>query len=176
MASTLTINAYRNARRTGLDLVDTYRSVDKWVTARFPGSFVTALLTELDSVSGRYRRICAGHPGELLLRDGKLVKTLPAPTAMPLGLADLGPRRPAVDEEALQPGDQLLMYTDGVVEARTADGEFFGVDRLADFLTRTLAGQVSGPETLRRLVQAILSHQHEQLQDDASAVLIQWPP
>jgi hypothetical protein len=174
--TSLTINAYRNARRCGLDLVDTYRSIDKWVAARHPGSFVTAVLTELDTARGTYRRICAGHPGELLLRDGRLVKTLPTPTALPLGLADLTETLPHVDEEPLQPGDQLLLYTDGVIEARTADGEFFGLDRLTDFLTRTLASHLSGPETLRRLIQAILDHQHEQLQDDASAVLIQWPP
>ncbi len=173
--TSLTVSAYRNARRCGLDLVDTYRSIDKWVAARHPGSFVTAILTELDTRQGVYRRICAGHPGELLLRESKLVKTLRAPTAMPLGLASLVNLLPRVDEEVLQPGDQLLLYTDGVIEARTVDGEFFGRDRLADFLTRTLAGQVSGPETLRRLVQAILTHHGEQLQDDASAVLIGWP-
>jgi serine phosphatase RsbU (regulator of sigma subunit) len=174
--TSLTLNAYRNARRCGLDLVDTYRSIDKWVTARHPGSFVTALLTELDTVHGRYRRICAGHPGELLMRDGKAVRTLPGPTAMPLGLAHLSDSVPRVDEEALQPGDQLLLYTDGVIEARTAEGEFFGHDRLADFLARALTSHLSAPETLRRLIQAILHHQHEQLQDDASAVLVQWPP
>ncbi len=87
--TSLTLNAYRNARRCGLDLVDTYRSIDKWVAARHPGGFVTALLAELDTIHGTYRRICAGHPGELLLRDGKPVRTLPGPTAMPLGLADL---------------------------------------------------------------------------------------
>jgi phosphoserine phosphatase RsbU/P len=174
--TSLALNAYRNARRCGLDLVDTYRSIDKWVTARHPGSFVTALLAELDTVAGRYRRICAGHPGELLLRDGRPVRRLPGPTAMPLGLADLTGALPEVYEEPLQPEDQLLMYTDGVVEARTADGEFFGRDRLSDFLSRALIGELSAPETLRRLIQAILSHQHEQLQDDASAILIQWPP
>jgi phosphoserine phosphatase RsbU/P len=174
--TSLTINAYRNARRCGLDLVDTYRSIDKWVTARHPGGFVTALLIELDTVDGTYRRICAGHPGELLLRDGRPIRTLTAPTALPLGLANLTRALPGVDEVPLQPDDQLLLYTDGVVEARTADGEFFGTDRLSDFLSRALIGQLSAPETLRRLVQAILYHQHEHLQDDASAVLIQWPP
>jgi hypothetical protein len=174
--TSLTMSAYRNARRCGLDLVDTYRSIDKWVGARHPGGFVTAVLAELDTAGGRYRRISAGHPGELLLRDGKLVKTLATPTAMPLGLADLGTATPEIIEEALQPGDRLLLYTDGVVEARTADGEFFGTDRLADFVTRTLTERVAAPETMRRLVRAILSHQHEQLQDDASAVLIQWRP
>jgi serine phosphatase RsbU (regulator of sigma subunit) len=174
--TSLAMSAYRNARRCGLDLVDTYRSIDKWVGARHPGGFVTAILAELDTVRGRYRRISAGHPGELLLRDGRLVRTLPAPTAMPLGLADLGGPVPEITEEALEPGDQLLLYTDGVVEARTADGEFFGLDRLADFVTRTAAERVTGPETLRRLVRAILAHQHEHLQDDASAVLVQWRP
>jgi serine phosphatase RsbU (regulator of sigma subunit) len=173
--TSLTISAYRNARRCGLDLVDTYRSIDKWVSARHPGGFVTAILAELDTARGVYRRICAGHPGELLLREGKVIKTLATPTAMPLGLGDLADPTPGVDEETLQRGDQLLLYTDGVVEARSADGEFFGLDRLSDFLTRTLASQVSAPETLRRLINAILTHQEEQLQDDASAVLIRWP-
>jgi phosphoserine phosphatase RsbU/P len=174
--TSLAISAYRNARRCGLNLVDTYRSIDKWVSARYPHSFVTAILAELDTDRGVCRKISAGHPGELLLRDGKLVKALPAPTALPLGLGHLGDPIPGVDEEALQPGDQILLYTDGVTEARTDDGEFFGRDRLVDFVTRTLADRVPAPETLRRLVHAILDHQHENLQDDASAVLIEWRP
>jgi serine phosphatase RsbU (regulator of sigma subunit) len=174
--TSLTISAYRNARRCGLDLVDTYRSIDKWVGAKHPNGFVTAVLAELDTARGMYRKISAGHPGELLLRDGKLIKALPAPTAMPLGLGNLGDPRPGVDEETLQPGDQILLYTDGVTEARTDNGEFFGRDRLVEFVTKTLADQVSAPETLRRLVHAILAHQHENLQDDATAVLVEWRP
>jgi phosphoserine phosphatase RsbU/P len=174
--TSLVISAYRNARRCGLDLVDTYRSIDKWIRARHPGSFVTAVMAELDTGRGYCRKISAGHPGELLLRDGKLIKALPAPTAMPLGLGDLADSIPGVEEEALQPGDQILLYTDGVVEARTEDGEIFGLDRLVDFVTRTLADQVSAPETMRRLVHAILAYQHERLQDDATAVLIRWRP
>jgi phosphoserine phosphatase RsbU/P len=174
--TSLTISAYRNARRCGLDLVDTYRSIDKWVSAKYPHGFVTAALTELDTELGLFRRISAGHPGELLLRDGRLIRVLSAPTALPLGLGHLGEPIPQVAEEALQPGDQLLLYTDGVTEARTDDGEFFGSDRLVDFVTRTLADRVSAPETLRRLVHAILEHQHENLQDDATAVLVEWKP
>ncbi len=174
--TSLTISAYRNARRCGLDLVDTYRSIDKWVSATYPHGFVTAALTELDTDRGLFRRISAGHPGELLFRDGKLVRTLPAPTAMPLGLGHLDTGIPTVEEEALQPGDQLLLYTDGVTEARTDNGEFFGPDRLVDFVTRSLADHVSAPETLRRLVHAILEHQPENLQDDATAVLLEWRP
>jgi serine phosphatase RsbU (regulator of sigma subunit) len=174
--TSLTISAYRNARRCGLDLVDTYRSIDKWVSARYPHGFVTAALTELDTDRGLFRRICAGHPGELLLRGGKLVKVLSGPTAMPLGLSHLGKPVPGVEEEALEPGDQLLLYTDGVTEARTHDGEFFGSDRLVEFVTRTLAARVSAPETLRRLVNAILDHQADHLQDDATAVLVEWKP
>ena len=81
--TSLTISAYRNARRCGLDLIDTYRSIDKWVSATYPHGFVTAALTELDTDRGLFRRISAGHPGELLFRDGKLIRTLTAPTAMP---------------------------------------------------------------------------------------------
>jgi phosphoserine phosphatase RsbU/P len=174
--TSLTINAYRNARRCGLDMTDTYRSIDKWVGAMHPDSFVTAVLSELDTTTGKYRKISAGHPGELLLRDGRMVKQLAAPTAMPLGLGYLGDTFPRIDAEVLQPGDRLLTYTDGIIEARADTGEFFGVDRLIEFVTRALADRLPAPETMRRLVHAILAHQHEQLQDDATAALLEWRP
>ncbi|WP_433224030.1 PP2C family protein-serine/threonine phosphatase [Dactylosporangium sp. CS-047395] len=174
--TSLALNAYRNARRLGLDLADTYRSIDKWVAVQHPDSFLTALLGELDTRTGRYRRISAGHPGELLLRDDVLVHPLPAPTAMPLGLGQLTDPIPDITETVLEPGDNLLLYTDGVVEARTAAGEFFGIERLAAFVARALADHLSTPETMRRLVHAILDHQHEQLQDDATAALLTFRP
>ncbi|WP_433221934.1 PP2C family protein-serine/threonine phosphatase [Dactylosporangium sp. CS-047395] len=174
--TSLALNAYRNARRLGLDLADTYRSIDKWVAAQHPDSFLTALLGELDTRTGVYRRISAGHPGELLLRDDVLVHLLPAPTAMPLGLGQLTDPIPDITETVLRPGDNLLLYTDGVVEARTAAGEFFGIERLAAFVARALADHHSTAETMRRLVHAILEHQHEQLQDDATAALLTFRP
>ncbi|MBD0324061.1 MAG: serine/threonine-protein phosphatase [Aldersonia sp.] len=178
-ASTLTtvaVNAYRNARRCGLDLVDSCRSVDKWIRAQFPDLFVTGVLAELDVERGGWRAICAGHPGGLLLRGGKMIRDLPGPTALPLGLMHLEDSRPEVAEEALQPGDSILLYTDGVIEARDENGEFFGRQRLVDFVVRTFADRMPPAETMRRLIRAILDHQHEQLQDDATAVLVRWLP
>lgn len=174
--TTLTLNTYRNARRCGLPLTDTYRSIDKWIGAQYPGAFVTAILAELDGTTGVYRRICAGHPAELLLRDRKAIRDLPTPTAMPLGLGYLRDRPPIVTEDALQPGDTMLLFTDGVIEARSAEGELFGRDRLADFVSKALADRLPAAETMRRLIHAILAHQHEELQDDATAALLQWRP
>ncbi|MBB4752442.1 PP2C family protein-serine/threonine phosphatase [Actinoplanes lobatus] len=178
-ASTITslaINAYRNARRGGLDLAEIYNSVDGWIARKHPHAFVTAVLCELNAATGALRRISAGHPAELLLRDGKLVTEFVAPTALPLGLGRRFGRSPTVTEETLQPGDRILLYTDGVIEARTLDNEFFGTARLVEFITRALADQLSAPETMRRLVHAILDYQDGQLQDDASAVLVEWQP
>jgi serine phosphatase RsbU (regulator of sigma subunit) len=169
--TTVVLGAYRNARRSGLDLADTYRSIDKWITAKLPDCFVTGVLAELDTASGRYREISAGHPPALLLRDGHLVKTLPSPTALPLGLGDWPP---GLVEETLEPGDRLLLFTDGVVEARGKTGEFFGVERLVDFVCKALANRLPAPETMRRLVSAILDHQHGELQDDATALFVEW--
>jgi serine phosphatase RsbU (regulator of sigma subunit) len=68
----------------------------------------------------------------------------------------------------------VLLYTDGVTEARTADGSFFTAERLAEFLERQSAAGLPTPETLRRLRRAILAHQDGQLQDDATALLVEW--
>lgn len=172
LLSTVAVGALRNARRSGLDLVDTARSMDKWLTSQFGlETFVTAIVAELDIPSGLYRWINAGHPPALLLRNGQVVKGLDEGVNLPLGLLE---EVPTVMEERLQPGDRLVLHSDGVVEARNDEGEFFGTQRLVDFITRAAAAQLPAPETLRRLNQAILDHQEGYLQDDATTLLVEW--
>jgi serine phosphatase RsbU (regulator of sigma subunit) len=146
------------------------------VRSEHPNFFATGLLLELDRRTGRLSAINAGHPGAMLLRDGKAIRELPGPTALPLGLGHLTPHRPEVHVEDLHPGDRILAYTDGITDARSADGEHFGLDRLVDFVNRALNDGLPSPETMRRLVRAVVGYQDDQLQDDATALFVEWRP
>ncbi len=88
----------------------------------------------------------------------------------------LGLDRPevTVDEEALEPGDVVVLYTDGITEARDHEGTFFGLERLIGQLERGAAAGLPAPETLRRVTHDVLAHQRGVLQDDASIVVAQW--
>lgn len=174
--TTLAVAAYRNARRSGRTLTDTAQRIHTAVTDSFRADgFATAVLAELDTETGLLRWTIAGHPAPLLLREGRLVKSLVSRPALPLGLAVAGHTSViTVSTEQLQPGDQLLLFTDGVVEARSPAGEFFGDRRLADLLTRNLAAGLPMPETMRRVMRALLDHQQNQLTDDATLLLVEW--
>ena len=67
-----------------------------------------------------------------------------------------------------------MLYTDGVIEARDADGEFFGISRLVDLISREAAAGRPAAETMRRLNLAILAHQEGLLQDDATTLMVEW--
>jgi hypothetical protein len=171
LLATVAVAAYRNCRRRRLKLSETAVAVDEAISARFGAErFVTAVLAELELATGRFQWFRAGHPAPLLLRGSKVVKTLWGNTGLPLGLGSPGMEA----EESLEPGDQVVFFTDGVTEARSPDGTFFGTDRLADLVGRASAGGNPPPETLRRLVHSILDHQAGDLQDDATAVLVEW--
>jgi phosphoserine phosphatase RsbU/P len=172
--TTLTLNTYRNARRSGLSLTDTCRSIDKWIHAQYPGSFVTALIAELDTATGRYRRISAGHPAELLLHDGGQLPSLRTPTALPLGLGHMLDRAPGVAEHQLAPGDTIILYTDGITESRDADGNQFGPERLSTFMRTALSAGLPAPEIMRRLIHTIVAYEDGELRDDATAAMLQW--
>ncbi|QYC42897.1 Stage II sporulation protein E (SpoIIE) [Nonomuraea coxensis DSM 45129] len=110
----------------------------------------------------------------LVIRGGRRVATLesvPMPDP-PMGFG-LGMSRGLLRYQ-LEPGDRLLFYTDGIVEARSPDGELFGLEGFAGFVVRHEADGVSAPETLRRLIQAILRHQGGRLQDDATVLTVEW--
>ncbi len=175
LLATVAIAAYRHARRTGRDLVETVIAVDAAVADTFAGEqFVTAVLAELDLATGHLIWHSAGHPVPLLLRGSRAVKTLHSEPGLPLGLNAAWGDTPRVEAQSLEPGDRLLLYSDGVVEARDDEGDFFGADRLADLVTRASAAGQPAPETMRRLMHAILDHQAGALQDDATTMLVEW--
>jgi serine phosphatase RsbU (regulator of sigma subunit) len=172
VTTTLAVAAYRNARRRGLGLTDTATEIDTALQTQFGDqTFVTAALTELDVSSGMVRWLNAGHPRPLLLRAGHVVRTLACPPRPPLGMPG---HAPEIGIEQLEPGDSLLLFTDGIVEARSARRQEFGFTRLAEFFQRAAAAQMAPAETMRRLVNDVIAHNNGNLQDDATCVLIEW--
>jgi serine phosphatase RsbU (regulator of sigma subunit) len=175
LATAVALAAIRNARRSGeCDLNVIARRADAEIVAHGPhGRFVTAVLARLNTSTGKLSYLVAGHPRPLLLRANKTVKALQHGRRTPLGVYG---RYVEVVDEHLEPGDRLMIYTDGITEARDARGRSFGSDRLIDFAERSGAGGLPAPETLRRLAHDVLKYQGGLLQDDATLLMLDWRP
>jgi sigma-B regulation protein RsbU (phosphoserine phosphatase) len=119
------------------------------------GAFVTAFCCTLDVATGALVYSCAGHnPPRLLHVQDRTVSAFDGANALPLGLLD----EPSTYAEAtvrLMPGDLALFYTDGITEARSPAGEFFGVDRL-DQILRDLSGAVTPDVAVQSIKKAIV--------------------
>jgi serine phosphatase RsbU (regulator of sigma subunit) len=68
----------------------------------------------------------------------------------------------------------VLLYTDGVIEARDSDGQFFGIERFVDSVVKEEAAGVPAAEALRRLVHEVERYQDGELNDDATALMVEW--
>ncbi|HET9443306.1 MAG TPA: PP2C family protein-serine/threonine phosphatase [Acidimicrobiales bacterium] len=174
----LAVASYRHSRRRGLDHVQTYYAMDAALAAQLGWEkFATAQLATLTLSTGRLCWLNAGHPPPLVVRQGHTFD-LTAEACLPVGLAYALAAEAEVSEVYLEPDDVVLFFTDGVVEARSADGEQFGRDRLADLMVRTTAGAQTPAETMRLLGHAVLGHQVGGLEDDATLLVLAWhgPP
>ncbi|MFC8448707.1 PP2C family protein-serine/threonine phosphatase [Kitasatospora sp. NPDC057223] len=177
LTAAVTLAGCRNARRNGADLPELVASIDEALTRWLPDRFATGVLLRLDIGTGTLHWSNCGHPPPLLIRGQEVVKdALVTAAEPPLGLGALTgtPRR--INTAALEPGDRVLLYTDGVVEARGARRELFGLERFADFVIRATAAGESAPESLRRLIHALLDNQDSTLTDDATIMMIEWQP
>ena len=125
--------------------------------------FVTAALVE--ERGGTLTIVNCGHPPPLLLRRGAVIPLEPPAPAPPLGFMPVV--RPRV--ERLEPGDRLLLFTDGLGEARR-DGEFFPT---ADRAWRLL-GHGTVADGLASLETALVEWVHGRLDDDIALVLMEY--
>lgn len=171
----LLVGAYRHGRREGDGLEDIARRMD--VAARkFPGpnAFATGVLGCLDATSGRLTWLTCGHAPPIVVRDGALVDDFRVKPGVPVGLGGLGSVVGDVMQTDLQPGDGVLIYTDGVTDCLMPDGEPFGEERLRDLLAREHAAGASPQEVVRRLIRTAIEHSATNLRDDATMVYLHW--
>lgn len=137
--------------------------------------FVTAVFAEIPSDGHVVRIVNCGHPPPLLIRPGEVRELDQGRPGPPLNLGVLVEMPYHVDTYPLRPGDQLLLYTDGVTETRDASGAFYPLlERLSSW------GPLPPRELLDRLHDDLLAHSRKGLQDDTAAlsvcVLADEPP
>jgi sigma-B regulation protein RsbU (phosphoserine phosphatase) len=97
-----------------------------------PERYATAVVAVIDIETHSLRWSNAGHNAALIVRANGDVRELAA-TGLPLGLLPVGDY--AAEELTLEPGDGLLIYTDGITEATNPAGEEYGLERLSRFLS-----------------------------------------
>nr|BFD87302.1 PP2C family protein-serine/threonine phosphatase [Streptomyces sp. Xyl84] len=128
--------------------------------------FATALLVEIPDEDNITQVISCGHPPPLLLSSNG-AGTVALHPALPLGVGGLGPADNSVDVFSFEPGDTLLLYTDGVIETRDADGTFYPLaERAAQWAD-------DSPEELVRLLRHdLMAHAGGRLDDDAAVIAL----
>ncbi|HEX4814243.1 MAG TPA: PP2C family protein-serine/threonine phosphatase [Nonomuraea sp.] len=173
LTATIAVGCWRKHRREGADVLAGSEEIDRAIGAQFAATrFATGILADLDTRTGWLVWANRGHPAPVVLRRGQPVATLDGAYGTPMGL-ELGlPTEPG--RYQLEPGDRLLLYTDGLIEAQDPQGKMFGLERFIDFVIRREADGVPPPETVRRLITTILDHQRGWLQDDATVLLVEW--
>ena len=126
--------------------------------------FVTAAYVYLNSESGELRYSAAAHPPLLLVRNGRVTHI--EENGLMLAAFDFASYSTAVHK--LETDDRIVMYTDGVVEASNAAGDFFGHDALCDLLTRTR--ELSPAMAADSIISSV--RQWSEKQDDDLTILI----
>ncbi|EMF00372.1 serine/threonine-protein phosphatase [Streptomyces mobaraensis NBRC 13819 = DSM 40847] len=129
--------------------------------------FVTGVLAEFPPACAELRLVNRGHPPPLLLSDGTVRTLEPSEPALPLALGDLGAVPDRTDTVPFPPGATLLLYTDGLTEARDRDGVFYDPET-------TLAGRrFAGPDALLEAVLAdVTRHTGGRITDDMALLAI----
>jgi sigma-B regulation protein RsbU (phosphoserine phosphatase) len=164
------IRAFRQSAALRESLTEVAREMDDYLADFFGDEeFVTALLVEV-SGPGQLTLLNAGHPPPYLVRATGESEPVELPPALPLGLA-IGSLADA-DEVTVhwRPGDRLLLYTDGLSEARDRSGRFLDLTSLADGLRDTVTVESALDDVLDHVAGHV---PRGHLEDDLALLLLE---
>ena len=141
-------------------------------------AFVTALLIEI-APDGNTHAYSCGHPPSLVLRAGT-VHELPAGTGLPLGLRVLASAPADADgpqsaRTLLQPGDTLLLYTDGIAETRDGADVFYPLAARLTTYQRDHPAPMDPHHLLTWLLKDAQAYSADDTYDDAALLALTWP-
>lgn len=167
LTATLCVGALRGARRQGASLLEQATTTNAALAEHALDSglddFVTGLLGRLDLRTGSLELVNAGHVAPYLARDG-VVRAIELPADLPFGLFPETTYHGTL--LALEPGDRVVLVTDGMLEHNAA-----GIDLCAAIReTRVLHPR----EGVRALADSVLRATGGDLSDDATVMILDW--
>ncbi|MFJ9736725.1 PP2C family protein-serine/threonine phosphatase [Streptomyces sp. NPDC101166] len=167
----LVVGVFREAAYDEPDLLAVVGRIERSLARNLGGDdFVTAVVAGYPR-PGRLEVVNCGHAPPLLVREsGDVVPLEPTRPTPPLGLRALSGEAPVLQELPFADGEQLLLYTDGVTEARDQNREFYP---LAEGLERHAGDEPA--RTLSALHDELLAHVGGRLHDDAALLLLSKP-
>ena len=128
--------ALRLQARQSTDPVSVLEKVDSFISPEMPkGMIVTMFYGIINLESKEFKCASAGHNPGLLFKakEKRLLRLNPKGLPLGLNLSESQLQREILSIQ-LEPGDLLLLYTDGITECRNPSGEQFGLSRLAEFI------------------------------------------
>jgi serine phosphatase RsbU (regulator of sigma subunit) len=167
LTATVCVGSLRNSRRMGSTLLEQVALANECLVEHAgvvdADGFATGLIGRLDLRTGRLSVVNAGHVAPYLLRNGE-VTVLELPADVPLGMFPGSTYRST--ELALQPGDRLVLVTDGMLERNAAN---------LDLSTALSTMRAMHPrEATRSLADAVLAVAGTTLADDATMLILDW--
>ncbi|CAN5891105.1 hypothetical protein BH18ACI4_BH18ACI4_09960 [soil metagenome] len=150
-------------------LSETISAVNRYLADNIPANrFVTLFYAELDPASGALSFLNAGHNPPLIVHAAGTVEQL-ASGGLPLGIKRNAEYREGRTQ--MQPGDVLVIYSDGVTEAASPSGEEFGPTRLYEVVSRNIDASAAG---VRDRIESALTKfsQGTQAADDITLVIV----
>ncbi|MFE1754850.1 PP2C family protein-serine/threonine phosphatase [Streptomyces anandii] len=172
-AAAVILGAFREAAHDEPDLIGVAHRMERSMSrhaAQLPGNeaaerFVTAVFAEIPEREHVVRIVSCGHPPPLLIGPDRVVELHASDPSPPVNLAALVGDGYRVDTEPFRPGDQLLLYTDGVTETRDRDGVFYPLPERI----RQWAG-LPPRQLLDRLHEDLVAYSDGHLDDDIAAL------
>ncbi|MDK1471961.1 PP2C family protein-serine/threonine phosphatase [Streptomyces sp. 549] len=171
LLTNLAVNALRNARRAGLDLVGQACLADQAIYGQHRGAaHVSVLLLRFDLATGEVQIVDAGSPKVWRLRDG-VVEPVELEAQLPLGMFE--DTVYTVQNLTVERGDRLLFVSDGVYDVASPAGERYSERALARAVTNSRLLPPS--QVPRAVLRELTGYRGEpQSQDDAMVVCLDW--
>lgn len=167
LLTAVAVNAMRNARRSGAGIVEQAELASDAVWSRYGGNAHAAtLLLEIDLTDGGVEAVDAGSPRAMIAHDGD-IRPVTLEQQLPLGM--FGDTRYETQKFQLQPGDRLLVASDGVHAAAPGGRVPYGQTALITALRRTRLQPP--PEAVQTVIRGLRDY-HDGLDADDDAVLV----
>ena len=155
-------------------LEDLFQQINRFLCERTPPEMYATLFYGVLDASGGFEFVSAGHVPPLCVHTGGYVEVLDAP-GFPLGMLERATFQ--VSKRQLDPGDQILVFSDGVTEAQNDASEMLGDERLLEIVQACASNRVQPEELCTRLVTAVETFVGSAPQaDDVTVAVLRYAP